>query len=178
MGGILRRKPFLPASRIPAQMLWLGTLPKLLSIEMRLGRRRSYSRRPSWPPAARLKAPTKVCPSRCRRTVALPSWGDLAPTTRISVGRLWSALLERLGCSRTATAFGRSKAINWSVPPANMEVAYGPKVRPSPCPPTATPLLWADLATTKQREQLGYSLATAVFGHSRATNSSVATRIG
>src|SRR5262245_60862297 len=159
-------------------MLLLSTLPKLLSIEMRLGWRRSYSRRPRSPPAARLKAPTKVCPSRCRRTAALPSWGDLAPTTRISVGLLWLALLERRGCSRVATASGRSKAINWSVPPANMEVAYGPKVHPSPCPPTAIPPLWADLATTRQRGQLGYSLATSAFGHSRATNSSVATRIG
>src|SRR5262245_18678505 len=43
----LAPKPFLPASRIPAQMLWLSTLPKLLSIEIRGGWRRSYSRRPS-----------------------------------------------------------------------------------------------------------------------------------
>src|SRR5262245_22778574 len=149
-------------------MLWVSTLRRLLSLEIDLGR----------PAPTRLKAPTKVCPSRCPRTAALPSWEGLAPTTRISVGRHWLALLERRGYSRAATVPGRSTAINWSVPPANMEVAYGPKVRPSPCPPTAIVPLWADPATARRWEQLGCSPAPAVLGHSRATSSSVPTRIG
>src|SRR5262245_6240103 len=46
-GRYLAPQTVFPASRIPAQMLWLSMLPKLLPIEMRLSRRRSYSRRPS-----------------------------------------------------------------------------------------------------------------------------------
>src|SRR5262249_598164 len=73
-------------------------------------------------------------------------------------------LLGRHGYSRAAAVSGGSKAASWSVPPANMEEACGPKVHPSPSPATATPPSWAGLATIGRWGRRGCLPAAAVTG--------------
>src|SRR6516225_3348628 len=129
---------------------------------------RSFEQRPKLVGTGAVGAPTKACPSRCPQTAIRLSWAGLALTTLIVIGRPSSALLGQRGCSHAAAVPGRSRAASWLAPPANTEGDCGPKVHPSPSPPTATPPSLAGLATIEQLGRRGSSPAAAVFGRSKA----------
>jgi hypothetical protein len=141
-----------------------------------LRRRKASSSSRSWSEQARLEAATKACPSHCPWTATPPSWADPAPTMLIAIGRLPADLLGRRGCSRAAVLSGGSKP-SWLAPPANMEEACGRKVHRSPCPPTAIPSLWADLAIIEPRGRRGFSPAAVMPGRSKVTSWSAVERV-